>query len=228
MRDPEVLAALQQRLGVTFRDVSHLERALRHRSAALDQPMESNERLEFLGDSIVGMVICDYLFARFPETREGDLAKAKAYIVSEPTLAEAGQLMGLDAAIEMSAAEEASGGRNRRSILSDTFEAVIAAVYLDHGIRAARRVVRTFLKEPMARVAYEEYHRDFKSLLQEKTQAANRKTPHYRILAETGFDHDKTFVAQALLGSKVIGEGSGKSKKEAEQAAAQAALERME
>src|SRR5579871_3967850 len=108
MRDSEELAALQARLNVKFRDETCLERALRHRSASLETPRESNERLEFLGDSIVGMVVCDYLFTHFPEASEGALAKAKAYLVSEPTLAEAGRALGLDAAVEISLAEEAS------------------------------------------------------------------------------------------------------------------------
>jgi len=223
----EALAALQARLGVTFRDESHLVRALRHRSAVLDRPHESYERLEFLGDSVVGLVVCDLLFARFPEASEGDLAKAKAFLVSEPTLAEAGRRLGLDAAIELSPAEAAAGGRLRRSILADAFEAVIAAIYLDRGIRAARRVVRAALKDAVKQVARAEHHHDFKSILQERVQASKRKTPRYRIAEEMGADHDKTFVAHVLLGTKVIGEGSGKSKKQAEQAAARNALEKM-
>jgi ribonuclease-3 len=227
MREPEELAALQARLGVEFRDEAHLLRALRHRSAVLDRPRESNERMEFLGDSIVGMIVCDCLFARFPESSEGDLAKAKAFLVSEPTLAEAGRSLGLDRAVEISPAEEASGGRARRSIVADAFEAVVAAVYLDQGIRTARRVVRNALAPALRQVARDEHHQDFKSLLQERLQATRRKAPRYRIAEETGADHDKTFVAQALAGSKVLGEGTGKSKKQAEQAAALNALEKM-
>ncbi len=219
------MAALQTRLGVTFRNEAYLHQALRHRSAVLDRPLDSNERLEFLGDSIVGMILCDVLLSLFPEAREGELAKAKAFLASESVLAEAGLALGLDAVVEMSAGEEATGGRSRRSILADTFEAVIGAIYLDRGLRAAHRVVRKALREPMEQVARDEHERDFKSLLQERLQAQVRRTPIYRIVTETGADHDKTFVAHALLGRKVIGEGAGKSKKQAEQAAAHAALE---
>lgn len=227
MRDSGALEALQERLGVRFRDESRLLHALRHRSAALDAPRESNERMEFLGDSIVGMVVCDYLFNTFPEASEGELAKAKAFLASEPTLAEAGRNLGLDAAVELSSSEELSGGRQRRSILADAFEAVVAAVFLDQGIRKARKLVRSALRDPMRRAMQENALRDFKSALQEKTQAQRRKTPHYKIASTTGADHDKTFHAQAMLGTKVLGEGAGKSKKEAEQAAARAALEKM-
>jgi ribonuclease III len=227
MSDSETLDALQQRLKVRFKEPSLLERALRHRSVVLEAPRESNERLEFLGDSIVGMVVCEALFARFPDVNEGVLAKAKAYLASEPVLAEAALKLGLDEAVTLSPAEEASGGRLRKSILSDAFEAVIAAVFLDCGMRAARRIVRGALAEAMERVARDDYQRDFKSMLQERTQAVNRRTPHYTIKQETGADHDKTFVARAVLGTKIIGEGAGKSKKEAEQAAAEAALRQM-
>jgi ribonuclease-3 len=227
MRDSGELAALQERLRVQFRDETHLRHALRHRSAALDAPRESNERMEFLGDSIVGLIVCDFLFSTFPAASEGDLAKAKAFLVSEPTLAEAGRELGLDTAVELSPSEALSGGRLRRSILADTFEAVIAAVYLDQGMRQARRLVRYALRDAMLRAMDEGALRDFKSALQEKTQAQRRKTPHYKIASTTGADHDKTFLAQAILGTKVLGEGAGKSKKEAEQAAAQDALSRM-
>jgi ribonuclease III len=232
MRDSgeaDTLQALQERLGVRFRDEAHLLRALRHRSAALavEEPRESNERMEFLGDSIVGVVVCDFLYTRFPEASEGDLAKAKAYLVSEPTLAEAGRELRLDEAVELSASEALSGGRMRRSILADTFEAIVAAVYLDQGIRQARRLVRAALREPMRRAMQGNALRDFKSALQERTQAQRRKTPHYKIADTSGAEHDKTFLAQAMLGTKVLGEGRGKSKKEAEQAAARDALEKM-
>lgn len=221
------MQALQARLKVSFKNLDYLRQALRHRSVCMEQPRESNERLEFLGDSIVGVLVCEYLYTLFPLHSEGALAKAKAYLVSEPILAEAGESLGLDAAVVVSDSESVAGGRRRRSILSDTFEAVVAAIFLDQGLRAARRVVRTALKPAMALVAADEYQRDFKSLLQEKTQADCRKTPHYVILNETGADHDKTFIAQAQLGKKVIGQGTGKSKKEAEQAAALAALENL-
>lgn len=227
MRDPAVFERLQERLGVIFRRPELLEQSLRHRSVAADSPRDSNERLEFLGDSVVGLVVCELLYARFPDASEGDLAKRKAYLASEPVLAAAGESLGLADAIEMSSGEEASGGRRRRSILADAFEAVVAAIYMDQGIRTARRIVRAALSLAIADVVREDYHRDYKSQLQEITQANSGRTPLYRIHAETGADHDKTFVAHALLGRKILGEGQGKSKKEAEQAAARAAIETM-
>ena len=225
MRESDALDLLQDRLGVRFRDIGFLQQALRHRSATLERPLRSNERLEFLGDSLVGMTICEYLYASFPEWPEGDLAKAKAYLASEPVLAEAAGSLGLDEVVELSAGEEGSGGRMRPSIVADAFEAMIAAVYLDQGIRAARGLVRRALRKALLRVALPDYHIDHKSRLQEKLQASVRRTPHYRIAAETGNDHDKTFIAQVMVGRKTLGEGAGKSKKQAEQAAAKAALE---
>jgi ribonuclease-3 len=226
MPTPDELDGLQERLKARFRDPELLRRALRHRSAAIEQPLESMERLEFLGDSIVGVVVCDLLYDRFPEASEGTLAKAKAYLACEPTLAEAALDLGIDRALELSPSEEATGGRQRRSILSDAFEAVIAAIYLDQGMRAAKRVVRKALAKAAKRVAEDDYTRDYKSALQERTQAKNRKTPVYKIVEHRGADHDRVFVAQAMLGAKVLGTGEGRSKKEAEQAAARASLER--
>ena len=219
---------LQERLKVKFRDETLLQQALRHRSVTLDSPLESNERLEFLGDAVLGMVVCEYLVARFPQLPEGHLAKAKAFLVSEPTLAEAARSLGIDAAVQISSAEELAGGRARRSILADTFEAVIAAVYLDQGIRTARRVIHNALRPALEKVARDEHYQDYKSLLQERFQGRERVTPYYRIALETGADHDKTFVAQVWVGERVLGEGTGKSKKQAEQAAARAAWEKTQ
>jgi ribonuclease-3 len=222
--DDLALNRLQERLGVRFKDASFLRRALTHRSAASDNTLDSNERLEFLGDSVVGVVVCEHLFRLFPNYSEGDLAKSKAYIVSEGALADAAQAMGLEEFVVMSSGEAASGGRRRRSILADAFEAVVAAIYLDCGIRQARRVVRNALMGAIREVAADRHRRDYKSSLQEQTQATIRKTPYYRIVGELGHEHDKTFTAQALVGETMIGEGTGKTKKEAEQSAAQDAL----
>src|SRR5258708_22915023 len=227
MQNNVEIQSLQGRLGVKLYNIEILLQALRQRSVALDRPKESNERMEFLGDSIVGMVACHGLFEAFPEASEGDLAKAKAFLVSEPTLAKAALAFGLDKAVEISMGEDASGGRLRKSILSDTFEAVIAAIYLDQGLSSARKVVRKALKTFMDEVVQDTYHRDFKSKLQEHLQAKAKKTPHYRISLEEGADHDKTFTAQAMMGRKMIGAGTGRSKKEAEQSAARAALETL-
>lgn len=227
MDDAEALDSIQGRLGIRFRNPTYLQQALRHRSATLDRPLFSNERLEFLGDSLVGMVICDYLYSSHGEWSEGDLAKAKAYLASEPILAEAARLLRLDEVLEMSAGEEASGGRMRPSILADAFEGIVAAIYLDQGVRSAKKVVRGALREALLRVGTPDYHIDFKSKLQERLQASLRKTPHYRTIAESGADHDKTFTSHVMVGRKVLGQGEGKSKKQAEQAAAKSALDAL-
>src|SRR5947208_12221424 len=161
------IRSLQARLGVKFKNISILHQALRHRSVALDRPKENNERMEFLGDSIVGMVTCHGLYEAFPDATEGDLAKAKAFLVSEPTLAKAALAFGMDKAVDISMGEDASGGRLRKSILSDTFEAVIAAIYLDQGLGAAREVVRKALKEFMEEVVSDKYRQAVKSKVQE-------------------------------------------------------------
>lgn len=222
--DQSALAKLQERLGIVVMDVARLERALTHRSATIDHPLDSNERMEFLGDSIVGLIVCEALYERFPSYSEGDLAKSKAYVVSETALADAALIMGLEEFLLLSDSEAATGGRRRRSILADAFEALIAAIYLDCGIEVARRVVLSALEDALRTAATEQHRRDYKSALQEVTQARNRRTPAYHILLETGQEHDKTFVAEALLDGEPIGRGNGKSKKEAEQAAAHDAL----
>jgi len=225
--DNASLLELQDRLGVSFRDLSRLEEALTHRSAAAESHQTSNERLEFLGDSIVGLVVTEALFIRFPGYSEGDLAKSKAYIVSEAALSLAALNMGLEEFLVLSLSEAARGGRRLRSILADAFEALVAAVYLECGLHDARSFVLRSLEEALRTAATEQHRRDYKSALQERTQARNRQTPCYRIQIESGEEHDKTFTAEALLGGAVIGQGMGKSKKEAEQSAARNALEKL-
>lgn len=225
--DDSSLDNLQARLGVSFKDTTYLRHALTHRSAAAENALESNERLEFLGDSVVGLVISENLYRLFPQYSEGDLAKSKAYIVSETALAEAAQDLGLEEFVVMSASEAATGGRRRRSILADAFEAMVAAIYLDCGIVAARRVVKKALKPAIAAVVSDQHHRDYKSSLQEYSQGRMRVAPQYKIVDEEGREHEKVFVAQALIAEEVVGKGKGHSKKEAEQAAAQDALLRL-
>ncbi|MEP6756403.1 MAG: ribonuclease III [Chthonomonadales bacterium] len=228
MNLPENHAQLQLRLKLKFKDVALLEHALRHRSAVPgERSVESNERLEFLGDSVVGMVISNELFLKFPAVHEGFLAKAKAFIVSEPTLYQAAIDIGLNECVQLGAHEDEAGGRLRPSILSDAFEALIGAIFLDCGITTARRVVRNSLKFAIDKVKAGDFHRDFKSALQEYTQSINRKTPTYVIIDTVGTEHNLSFTSEARLGKKVLGSGSGRSKKEAQQAAARDALDRL-
>ena len=199
--------------------------ALRHRSAADDAVRDSYERLEFFGDSVLGLVIAEYLFDRFPEWDQGTLSKAKATIVQEAPLAEAARRLGLDRMIELNAAEEADAAC-RPSILSDVFEAVVGAIYLDQGLERARWFILESLQDALDAVARGEIaSEDYKSRLQEVTQARWRSTPVYRIVSEQGPSHEKQFRVEVVLDEEVMGVGTGKSKKEAEQAAAKDALD---
>jgi len=196
-----------------------LRQALTHRSA--DSGGLDNERLEFLGDAVLQLVITEHLFRSHPEFTEGELTKARVYGVSEPTLADVARRIGLGEQIIMSRGEEASGGRDRPSILSDAFEALVGVVYLDQGLEAVRR----FVVEHLADSLVVRETRDYKSLLQERAQERLKVTPRYSIVEESGPAHDKRFVAEVEVNGVSLGRGSGRSKKEAEQAAARCALE---
>lgn len=202
-----------------------LKQALTHKSflGEMNQ-LTSNERLEFLGDSVLGLVVAENLFEKFGDKPEGELAKAKAVAVSEPILAEAAKKIGLSDAIFMSTGEEMSGGRDRSSILADTFEAIIAAIYLSQGLESAKQFVLKALGPILSDIEREEHHRNYKSILQELSQSLYKKAPQYVVLSASGADHDKTFMIEAQLDGTSLGRGSGKSKKQAEQAAAFEAL----
>lgn len=218
-----------EQVGLAFSNASLLTMAFTHRSYVRENPeagRDTNERLEFLGDTVLGFVVSDHLYHFFPEFTEGELSKAKAVAVSEPILCEAARIAGLGPHILMSRAEEAAGGRDRPSILSDTFEAIVAAIYLDQGVEAARAFILRFLRERTDAIARHEHEQDFKTALQEVVQAEGLPAPTYRIVQESGPDHHKMFAAQAKVGRKLFGRGTGRSKKEAEQAAARDALER--
>ncbi len=227
MIDQSRLDELQERIGARFTNPNYLTRALTHRSAVSDVPHESNERLEFLGDAIIGMMVCEQLLELFPDYTEGQLAKTKAYVVSESALAPIAREIGLDRCVILNPAEAAAGGRNRPSILSDAFEALIAAIYLDAGFEVAKRVVRDLLYSALYDVTADLHRKDYKSSLQIITQAYCQRTPIYHTVEERGRDHEKTFVVVATLGEEVLGSGEGRSKKEAEQFAAQTAVENL-
>ncbi|MBC7528082.1 MAG: ribonuclease III [Chthonomonadaceae bacterium] len=230
MENKEV-EALRKSLRLPLPTTENFAHALTHRSVTTDNSLQSNERLEFLGDAIVGLVIGQMLYTRYPELSEGGLAKSKAYLVSENALAAAALSIHLDASLTLSAGEETSGGRKRRSILSDAFEAMIAAIYLDHGLEEARRVILHCLEPAILSVSTDRHRGDYKSALQEATQRLHRRAPLYKIIEEIGGDHEKVFVCEALLEretTEVLGQGRGRNKKEAEQSAAQDALSRIE
>ncbi|MGC8863473.1 MAG: ribonuclease III [Armatimonadota bacterium] len=227
--DRATFRRIVKKLQVDVTDVNLLQQALTHKSY-LGETAEfaSNERLEFLGDSVLGLVIAEYLYKSFPERAEGDLAKAKAVAVSEPVLAESAKNLGLPDMLLMSSGEEANGGRKRHSILADAFEAIVAVVYLDCGLEAARHFILKALEPILRDIEREEHIRDYKTLLQEHTQGIHKRAPQYVVIDERGADHDKTFTVEARLGDRILGRGEGKSKKQAEQAAALEALEALD
>ncbi|MEA4993971.1 Ribonuclease 3 [bioreactor metagenome] len=221
---------LEKKLNYAFRAPPLLEEALTHSSYANEhrgRRLNSNERLEFLGDSVLGFVTAEFLFLQHPDLPEGDLTRIRAALVCEQSLYEVAGKLGLGRYLRLGKGEEAGGGRERTSILADATEAVFAAVYLDGGIQAASALIHRCLLDAEREEAVEERRRDFKTELQELIQRKPDQTLVYRMVAERGPDHDKTFVAEVLLNGAVAGEGGGHSKKEAEQSAARAALEKL-
>ena len=218
---------LERRLGHRFRDPALLERALTHRSRAHEEGRAAShyERLEFLGDSLLGFLVAEWLMATAPEADEGELTRARQAIVSTGPLAQAAREMGLGEALRLGRGEEGTGGRGKDKLLEDAFEAVLGAVYEDGGIRAARAFVRRHLKGRLAEVGTgPESADDAKTRLQEAVQARLRLTPTYRIVRTAGPAHARAFTAEVLVGGRVAGEGTGPSRKRAEQEAARAAL----
>lgn len=199
--------------------------AMRHRSATPDPVQYSYERLEFFGDSVLGMIVAQYLYEHHPDWDQGMMSKAKASIVQEGPLAEVALKLGLDAHLELGNGEEITGGRARPSILADVFEAVIGAIYLESGLEKVSWFVLEQLHDYLMMVSGGDVNPfDYKSRLQEIAQAIWRKTPVYRMVKESGYAHDKKFQVQVMFDSEVMGEGSGRSKKEAEQEAAKDAI----
>lgn len=215
-------AALTRHLPV--QDMAALRQALTHKSLVPDMPLASNERLEFLGDAVLGLVIGEYLWKTYPQRTEGELAKARALIVCKSALAAAARRLDLPPLLRLGRAEEAMGGRTRTGLAADVFEALLAVIYRESGYDIAREFVMSALAPEIAAVAAVRDWRDPKTVLQEARQAGHLSPPVYRVVAEQGRPHDKTFAIDVLLDGNVVGSGVGKSKKEAQQAAAEAAL----
>jgi ribonuclease-3 len=223
----ELDARLQLALGYTFDAPALLELALTHRSYCAERGIdESNERLEFLGDSVLGFVVTTYVFEEFPGLPEGELAKLRAVVVSSETLARVALELDLGAALRLGKGEHASGGRSKTSILADAMEAVIAAVYLDGGLEPARALVLRALDGAIREQATGPGGGDYKTRLQELAAQRLDQLPRYRLRHE-GPDHSKRFFATVVLGGATYGSGDGRSKKAAEQAAAREAWERL-
>ena len=220
------MESLEAKLGYTFRDRALLENALTHSSYANENKGElgSNERLEFLGDSILGMVTADYLYKKHPGLPEGDLTRTRAALVCEESLVEVADQLGLGAYLKLGRGEESGGGRERPSIRADAVEAVLAAVFLDGGLVEARKIVQRFILDKEAEKGAS---RDDQPALQELVQRESGQVLTYCPVGESGPDHAKVFTVAVELNGKEIGRGEGHSKKEAEQMAAKAAMERL-
>lgn len=217
---------LETAIGYRFRNITLLQNALTHSSYANERwhnGLMSNERLEFLGDSILGMLVAEYLYRNFPDRLEGELTRMRADMVCETSLAAAANRVDLGKYLLLGHGEEQCGGRNRASILADAMESVIAASFLDGGMSAAEGIISRFILNnvPVARLQ----NIDYKTMLQELVQQKKNQVLSYCLIGESGPDHDKQFVAEVRLNDRVIGQGTGSSKKRAEQDAARHAIE---
>ena len=219
------MTTLEEKLGYAFQNKSLLDNALTHSSYANEHKgagVQSNERLEFLGDSVLGMVTADYLYRTHPNLPEGDLTRTRAALVCEGSLAEVAGLLDLGTHLKLGRGEAAGGGRNRPSILADAVEAILAAVYLDGGIGSVRKMIQRFILD---RAEEKSENRDYKTALQEIVQRSSGQVLSYRLIDTTGPDHAKIFAVAVDLNGMTIGKGEGRSKKEAEQSAAHTAIQ---
>ncbi len=217
---------LQQTIGIKFKDENLLKQAFVHRSYLNEARhlKTSNERLEFLGDAVLSFLTSSYLYQTYPDYPEGTLTNIRSALVKTKTLAGIGEKLHLGTLLFLSRGEEDSGGRTNPSLLADTFEALLGATYLDAGLDATKRLLTAHLFGEVTAIIANKSYIDYKSLLQEIIQEKSRISPTYRVIKSEGPDHAKTFWIEALVGGERVGEGSGKSKQEAEQAAARHAL----
>lgn len=217
-------------LGLNFRDKTLLLRALTHRSYLNENPdfiLEDNERLEFLGDAVLDFLTAEYLYHHFPEMREGELTSLRAALVRTEALAHLARRVNLGSCLYLGYGEEASGGRRREAVLCGAFEALIGALYLDQGLPAVEAYVKLLMDPEIERILAQNLDKDPKSLLQELSQAELEVTPRYRTVGESGPDHAKKFIVEAVIGKKAYGRGTGRSKQAAARAAAQVALDHL-
>ena len=223
-----MLTKLEQGLGYTFRNKTLLENALTHSSYAnenRERHLPDNERLEFLGDSILGFVVAEYLYRNFPDKPEGELTRIRADLVCERNLAEAAATVELGSYLLLGHGEEQGGGRKRDSIVSDAMESVIAASFMDGGFAAAKEIIDRLILSNIPKGRPRNF--DYKTAFQELVQRKKDQQIHYELTGESGPDHDKHFEVEVLLNGKAVGRGVGSSKKRAEQAAAEAAIEAL-
>lgn len=222
------LDELQKKIGVTFTNDNLLEQAFIHRSHLNEskEHKESNERLEFLGDAVLSFITSQYLYTTYPQFPEGTLTNIRSTLVKTKSLGLVAAELGLGELLFLSRGEESSGGRVNESLLADCFEALLGAIFLDQGIEAAKQFLVTHLLYKSETIIATKSYVDFKSLLQELTQEKIKASPTYRVVKSEGPDHNKTFWVEVGSGSTILGEGVGKSKQDAEQHAAQSALEK--
>lgn len=218
-------------LDIEIKDISLLNLALTHSSYVnehKEKKLKSNEKLEFLGDAVLGLIISDYLYKLYPDFTEGDLSKVKGRIVSAASLYKKGKEVKIGEYLLLGKGEAISGGRYRSSSVADAFESLIGAIYLDNGIKKTTDFILKYFAEEIDKIRIEKEDKDYKSKLQELTQSKYKCAPVYRVVTEKGPEHKKIFEIEVLMNNGVIGKGSGRSKKEAQQSAAKSALDKME
>jgi len=220
---------LTERLGISIKNEMLIKQSFVHRSYINEskQKLNSNERLEFLGDSILSYIVSDYLYHKYPDLSEGELTNLRSSLVKTPTLALISKSINLGDYLLLSRGEEESGGRNNPSLLADTLEAVIGAIYVDQGLTAVKKIILEIILQPiLPKIIKNKSYKDAKSMFQEKVQEANKISPLYKVVKEEGPDHAKKFTIGVYVGEKLWGKGAGKNKHEAEQYAAIDALEK--
>ena len=213
--------------GYCFNNPELFQRALTHTSYSNEKHVESNQRLEFLGDSVIGLIIGEYIYKKYPSMPEGELSKIRAGIVCESGLVKCAEKIKLGERLLLGRGEEMSGGRNRASNLEDAFEALIGAIFLDSDFYTVKKFVLTVMKDIIEEIVLHDGIDDSKTEFQEYIQGHKKKNIEYVLINEEGPDHDKTYTMQVKVGGKVMGTGKGHSKKDAEQSAAKAALEML-
>jgi len=220
------LDSLYCTLSYTFQDEQLIRRALTHRSYSQleENDVNSYERLEFLGDAVLGLVVTDELFRRYPDKSEGELTRAKSYLVSRDSLAQCALAMDLGQYLVLGAGEERTGGRQRESILADAYEAMLGALYLEGGLHEVRRLVKRDLLDDLSWILASRFYGNYKSWLLEHVQKDGNGSPVYRVLKEKGPDHKKEFTVEVRVAGQILGKGKGLSKKRAEQEAALQAI----
>ena len=216
------LMLFQKTSRIRFRRLDLLNLAFSHRSYANEQggDVENNEKLEFLGDSVLGLIISEYLYCEYPQLVEGDFARIKSFVVSEESLSEAARRIKVDNFILIGKGEEYSGGRNKKAILADCMEAVIGAYYLDSGLKSTRKFILDCLVPEIDKVLENKHKKDYKTLLQEYVQKSYKTYPRYVVVKKTGPDHNRLFWVSVVINGGSYGPGKGRNKKEAEQEAA--------